>query len=228
MGPALRFRLNKNLDKMMSLDFFDFKTAGVDFSRGITGPHPFFKKIKEIRPNRIKNRMISEYISRFYEIHNKELLATLRYSQKEWKKIKDDFYTEVNSIFKGYQWPKGKYICYLSIFNCNPRFLGDKTFQVFYKNKKDIRRIIVHELLHFMFYEYLTERFEVKIPERKKWIISEIFNTIILNQKEFRGIIWPAKEFGYPEHRNFIRALTKEWQKHKDVNIWLHGARRLV
>lgn len=58
--------------------------------------------------------------------------------------------------------------------------------------------------------------------------MSEVFNAIILNQKEFKKIIAPAKELGYPEHKKNIKLLASEWEKSKDILIWLKRTIKLV
>ena len=67
-----------------------------------------------------------------------------------------------------------------------------------------------------------------KISQNKKWIISEIFNTVILNQKDFEKIIKPAKELGYPEHKRYIKILENKWKKEKNITKWISQANQIV
>lgn len=228
MNPYLKFKLNKNLDKKTCFDFLNLKYAGIDFGKGIILFHPKLKNIKKIKSAVTKKKEISDYINIFYNLHKDELRKTLGFFKKEWSKVEDKFFQEVDLIFNNLPWPNGKYICYLSIFNCNSRFLADKTFQVFYENKKEVKRIIAHELLHFIFFHYLNKKFKVRMSLEKKWIISEVFNTIVLNQKNFIKIISPTKELGYPEHRKYLKILSKEWIKNKDISTWLNRANKIV
>ena len=62
-------------------------------------------------------------------------------------------------------------------------YFEDKTFQIpiKYKNKKYVNAIIAHELLHFMFYDYLEKSITpINYPEETVWQLSELFNTLIL------------------------------------------------
>ena len=228
MGPILKFKLNINLDQQTVWNFLDLKCAGIDFGKGIISDHPLLKNVQKISSIANKKKAISQYVTQFYKLNQSKLRNRLNFIKKEWKKVEQNFLRQTNTIFNNQSWPKGKYICYLSIFNCNPRFIKNKTFQVFYKNKKEAKRIISHELLHFIFYDYLNKKIKIKILENKKWVISEVFNTIILNQKNFQKIISPVKELGYPEHKKYFKVLTKEWTKCKDIEMWLKKAIKLV
>lgn len=228
MKPKIKFKLNINLDKQTCFNFLNLKYGGIDFGKSIVSLHPSLKNIKKIKTIIKRREAISQYINQFYNLHNNELKEALDYFQKEWNEVKQPFFQITDEIFKSFSWPKGKYICYLSIFNCHPRFLDNKTFQVYYKNKSEIKRIITHELLHFIFYHYLKNKFKNKISINKKWIISEIFNTIILNQKKLGKLIAPSKELGYPEHKKYIRLLASEWKRNKNISMWLKKAIEFV
>lgn len=209
-------------------NFLNFKSAGVDFGKSIISTHPELAEVEEIKSVSKRKKEISKYVNQFYCSHKKELKNALSYFSKEWRKVEQSFFKKTDKVFNKFPWPKGKYICYLSIFDCNPRFLHNKTFQVFYRNKKGIKRIITHELLHFIFYDYLEKRLKIIISESKKWSIAEIFNTILLNQNDFKKIISPDKELGYPEHKRYIKLLTTKWKKCKDIMTWLGEAMELV
>lgn len=227
MKPSVKFKLNAALDKKMCFDFFNFESAGVDFGKGIIALHPQLRSAGALSLGK-RRETIAAYVARYYRSHKAELAAALERVNKEWRKVEPSFFSAAARIFGSFPWPKGKYIGYLSIFNCNPRFLSDKTFQIFYQAKKGARRLVAHEMLHFIFYAFLEKRGERRVSERKKWILSEVFNAIILNEKEFKSIIAPIRELGYPEHRSRIRPLTKEWEKHKDIIKWLEKAARTV
>ena len=65
-------------------------------------------------------------------------------------------------------------------------------------------------MLHFIFFSYFKTKITDKEKKKNIWIISEVFNAIILNTREFRNIIKPATEEGYPEHRDLISKMKKE------------------
>jgi hypothetical protein len=87
-----------------------------------------------------------------------------------------------------YPWPDGNYICYISIFNCNPRFIKEKEFQAFYKHNATTNYVCAHEMLHFIFYDYLDKNFKGKyktLCESVIWKLSEVFNDVVLRLPEF-------------------------------------------
>lgn len=227
MKPSVKFKLKAALDEEMCFDFFNFKSAGIDFGKGIIALHPQLRSVKALSPNKRK-KAIAAYVIRYYRSHKRELAAALERAKKDWQKVEPSFFSATARIFGSFPWPKGKYIGYLSIFNCNPRFLSDKTFQIFYQAERGVRRLVAHEMLHFIFYTFLEKKGECQVSEQKKWILSEVFNAIILNEKEFKSIIAPVRELGYPEHRSCIRSFTKEWEKHRDIIKWLGKAARTV
>ncbi|HCH59346.1 MAG TPA: hypothetical protein DEV73_01875 [Candidatus Zambryskibacteria bacterium] len=127
--------------------------------------------------------------------------------EKDWVLVENKFFSEVEKIFGKIKWPEGKYISYLSIFDINPRFLEDKTFQVFYRHILGSNYVIAHEMLHFIFFSY----FENQEPELSKsldehtiWLLSEWFNDIVLDLPEFEGI-GSGMMPGYPEVKDFSK-----------------------
>src|SRR3989344_681093 len=94
---------------------------------------------------------------------------------ENYKKYIDEFYKENN---KGY----------VSIFDCNPRFVDDKSFQVFYKKSgSDKLRVCFHEITHFAFFDYFEKLFpaEYRSLDRNSgvlWELSEVINVILLNE----------------------------------------------
>lgn len=188
MHLKLKFQLNKKLDKEICKVFLYLKTGGLDFGKEILKIHSNLERTCLIKNKKEREKEIDKYIDRYYKIHHSKLLKKKESFKKYWKKTEKDFFRKTEKIFKNHQWPKGRYICYLSIFPCGPRFLKDKTFQSFYKYKEEILiQQIVHEMLHFIFYDYLYKnypRYKSKKYKQKIWEISEAFNHLVQSQKE--------------------------------------------
>ena len=98
-----------------------------------------------------------------------------------------------------------------------PRYLKDKTFQFPYRHKKKnfIPVVIAHEMLHFIFYDYIHKKF----PKYKSykydffiWHVSEIFNEIVQNSPKWFKV-FKAKSMGYPEHKRIVNKLSKKYYK---------------
>lgn len=105
-----------------------------------------------------------------------------------------------------------------SIFNVNPRYIEDRSFQ-FYYNAPDFHRIIIHEILHFHYHEYLI-RNNKEILEKYSfdsfplWDLSEMTNVIFETIPEIQTIIG-SYENGYPEQR---AKLPQLFDLYRDAN----------
>lgn len=221
--PKVRFQLNKKLDKEMCLEFLDLKEAGVDFGAGIIELYPELESVQEATKSK-KQGIIDDFVDIYYLKQLTELKERVRDFKKTWRLVEKKFYQEVEQIFDGYPWPKGKYICYLSIFNCNPRFLEDKTFQVFYRYQDGISSVVAHEMLHFMFYDYIAHKFlkqYAKESKEKIWEISEVFNSLILTLPPFGEIVGPSEILLYPEHAELLLEFKNLWKHSKNIDDFL-------
>ena len=208
ISPKLKFKLNLELDIDIANQFLDVRVGGVDFGKGIIELYPQLKPAKKTGGNKRK-KIIEKFTTNYYQFHTKELQKTLEKTKKDWQEREKDFFKATNKIFNLYPWPEGDYICYLSIFNCNPRFLETKTFQVYYKHPEGTNHVIAHEMLHFIFFDYLEKKekqFAKTVKKDRIWLMSESFNEIVLElpQLEFFKSKQP---FHYPETEKMIKSL---------------------
>lgn len=175
----------------------------------------------------------SDYVDKFYKSHREKLQNFAKIAKSKWDKISPSFFRITSKIFKNHPWPKGKYIGYISIFNCNPRFLKDKTFQVYFKHKAGSNYVTAHELLHFIFYDYAIKRhadmFGGKNTESGTfWDIAEAFNSVILHAPEFIRIFGAKKQIIYPEHRTYISRFNKLWKENPEIDSFIIKAHKLI
>jgi len=212
----IRFYLNKNLDKFMTAQFLNEKAAGVDFGKGIVKLHPDLANIVEMDEKQ-KKLVINKYFDEYYKKHKSDLRERLSLFRREWRKIEKSFFGISESLFNGFSFQKGMYVAYLSIIDCNPRFLESKTFQVFYrKDINDAIYTIAHELLHFIFFDFLNQKLskESKIlSEEKIWDLSEIFNVILLKSDVFKGLIDKKAVKPYPDHEKYLPFFEKAYRE---------------
>lgn len=224
--PQIKFKLNKSLDKELANKFLFLKGGGIDFGRGIIEDHPELAFVKDVNQKKKRERLISEYVDCFYKTHLSKLCNIVHKFNNKWKKREKEFLNSVAKIFRNHPWPKGKYIGYLSIFDCNPRNLKDKTFQIYYKHPAGVVYVTAHELLHFIFYDYFKKKFKKdfkKISEEKLWKISEIFNSVLFSFKPFsRFAPNKLKRFDYPAFKKEIKRTKKIWETSKDIDRLIH------
>ncbi|MCK6462431.1 MAG: hypothetical protein L6Q29_01260 [Candidatus Pacebacteria bacterium] len=120
-------------------------------------------------------------------------------------------FSELQEYF-GYDYSKEKFTCYLSIFNCNPRYLESKSFQVYYKRSHDMRKeVITHELTHFAFYDF-CHKLGIK-NNKALWELSEIFNVIFLNLPSIRHAIGAEELLFYPDLKDKLETIKLIWNK---------------
>ena len=189
----LRFYLNKKLDKRMAEEFLNVRGGGIDFGEGIIKSHPQLRAVKSLE-NIIQRKMaIRVYSDSYYQTHRTAILRKLESVKSAWRKREQKYIATTENFFGGFQFLKGKYIAYASIINCNPRFLEPKTFQFFYKKHlADAIYTIAHELLHFIFFNFIEKKFRKEVEclsEDQLWDLSEIFNVIVLKSPRYRHII---------------------------------------
>jgi len=178
-----------------------------------------------------RNKIIAEYTKHIHKIDQKIILKGVNEIRKQWAKTENNFYNLTNDIFKGHPWPEGKYIGYASIYLMFPRDIGDKTFSFpYYQGRCNPLRTIAHELLHFIFFDYIKKKY--KTAENTKfsgknhkyvWQVSETFNTVIENWKPYKNIFKTQGNCKpYPGCEKMYALMTKQWAKKQDIEIFLN------
>ncbi|MCC7004869.1 hypothetical protein IT397_03060 [Candidatus Nomurabacteria bacterium] len=204
----LKIELNKELDKEVYLAFNDGIVGGVDFGKKITADHP-----------NISKNNYSQYIDKYYNENLLILNSTLEETKKCFLEIKTALFSQLMNYF-GVDYSKENFTCYLSIFNCNPRYIETKTFQVFYKRPYDLRKeVIAHELTHFAFYDY-CHKLNIK-DSKELWELSEIFNVIFLNLEPIRSAIGKEELLFYPAFKDKLRHINKIWHQDRRPNTFI-------
>ena len=212
MKPDIKFELNKKLDYEMAECFLnDGKTAGFDFKKEILDMHPELKPICDLPKEEQKERII-EYIDMFYDLHKEDLENSRTLFINKWSKVQEYFYNASDKIFDNLEWPEGKYISYISILPIGPRFLDNKTFQTCWMWKDNLIGQVIHEMLHFQFYNLLNKT-NTEADENKIWHLSEIFNDIIQREPEFVRIQGYIPKISYPDHEKEFDKHYKIWQE---------------
>lgn len=175
---------------------------------------------------------IYDYVHKYY-IENQSLLENICCKfQKQWRTVENLFIKETISLFNDFNFPKGKYLGYVSIFNCNPRSLIDKTFQVFYKEKSCVR-LTSHELMHFIFYAYTKSNFGDLVKELNPnkglwWNTAEVFNNVIFSSEDFRKILEIEGNFVYPAHMKYISKANRLYKSSKNIDEFIKKLFQLI
>lgn len=223
----IKFELNKELDKQMAFIFLSrtAKVGGVNFSQGVTKLHPSLGEAK-VKGEEDRKDLINKYFDKYYEDHDEELKMEIIEFKNRWSKVELKFIEQINKIFKNPNLPKGKYIGYLSIINCNPRFLDSKTFQIFNKHRAGSNLVTAHEVLHFFFYDYAENKYpeifkELDANKGVYWMLAELFNDMILSLPEFIEIHGNKEVQSYPKHQEYSEYMKKLWSDNPDIDNWI-------
>jgi len=224
----LRFYLNKRLDERMAEQFLDEHSGGIDFGKGIIKIHPQLKLVRSLKNITQRKKTISIYFDRYYRTHKISIRRKTELLRLAWSKREKEFVAITKNFFGGFRFPKGKYIAYASIIDCNPRFLESKTFQFFYKKSvADAIHTISHELLHFIFFDFIEKRFKKEIKhlsEDQLWNLSEIFNFIVLESSLYHHIVNQKFVIPYPNHQHYIRQFRKAYKNSESAEKFIrHG-----
>ncbi len=206
----MTIRLNKESDKETYKIFHEMKVAGVDFGQKILGDHPS-----------ISLENYNSYIDSYYQTHETELNEILEDTNKCFSEIRKVLFSELKNYF-GYDYQNEDYTCELSIFNCNPRFLETKTFQVFYKRSRNMRKeVIVHEITHFAFYDFCEKNKISNKNDKSLWELSEIFNVIFLNNPLLQKAIGAEELLFYPNLKDKLDYIKTIWSKNPNPKDFL-------
>ncbi len=168
---------------------------------------------------------IKKYINESYSQNKNILEEKKKEIEKIYKDKEKDFFLLSNLIFKKNSWPEGKYFAYLSIFDFGPRFLEEKSFQVFaFDQEKMILFSIFHEMLHFQFYDYCLKHYPEKFSSLNKkegsfWEMSEVFNAVVQSVPAFKKLHGKMEKLGYPDHQAKIKLASNFWRG--DTDLWI-------
>ncbi len=137
-----------------------------------------------------KEKIINEYTKHIYKSRKKEVEEGIERAKKEWRKVEKQYFQLANNIFKGHSWPKGSYRGVASIWHMFPRYIDKKMFFFPYNHQipRYSNKVIAHEMLHFIFFDYLEKNYNLKEdsiiknkPKDHIWRVSEVFNNVIEN-----------------------------------------------
>jgi hypothetical protein len=207
----MKIELNKKLDKEVYLAFYDAVIGGADFGKKISDDHPDINRENYI-----------EYIDNFYTENKDKLNSVLEDTLGCFDEIKEPLFYELKKYF-GKDYSKENYTCYLSIFNCNPRYLQDKSFQVYYKRSHDMRKeVMVHEMTHFAFYDFCNE-LGIK-DDHNLWKLSEIFNVIFLNFPSIQKAIGAEELLFYSDLKDKLEEIKNIWAKEPNAEKFIRAS----
>lgn len=175
-----------------------------------------------------KDKIIEKYARHIHKIRKDKIKNGLTEAKNNWQKVEKEYFHLVDKIFKNYPWPKGNYRGIASIWWMFPRYIKEKVFFFPYGHSipKFSNGVIAHEMLHFIFFDYIEKRYGLKEgsnikekPDRYVWRVSEVFNNVMEDWKPYYQL-FKRKPRPYEGNEEIFRKMKKQWRKKKDVD-WL-------
>ncbi len=147
---------------------------------------------------------------------------------RNWKNIEKKYFAIADKIFNHHPWPKGKYIAYASIFGMFPRNIQSKYFYFppIHPIFKFANKVTAHEMLHFIFFDYVEKHYGLKEdsaikgkPDNYLWQVSEVFSNVMENWRPYQKIAGD-KGRPYKGTEKIFNEMTAQWQKRQGI-AWL-------
>ena len=177
-----------------------------------------------------RDKIIASYVADFYKYEGNKYKRRLKVLQADWVSVESRYFRLVDRLFHKRPWPKGKYIGYATIFLRYPRFVSEKTFFVPIEDKNipnRANRVAAHELLHFMFFDYLKAHYGLNEHSRIKgkspdyiWQVSEAFNSVIEGWAPYQRL-FKTESRPYPETIEVFKTMEAQWKRKQDVDALL-------
>lgn len=209
----ITIKLNKKLDYQTYKQFHSLKVGGLDFGADIRHYHP-----------KITLKNYWKYIDSYYNSHHEEMEFKSAALFEQINRHSEGFDKEVKRLFQ----VESSYLSttgYLSIFYCNPRFVIDRTFQVFYlRPDLECLSTVYHEVLHFYFFVWCAKNIpgilkEYGTDSGPLWEISEVINVFIMNRPFFIEILGKEQTLAYPALSSLFNRLKLVWEKSEIIEM---------
>ncbi|NQU83416.1 MAG: hypothetical protein HQ536_01775 [Parcubacteria group bacterium] len=193
-------------------------------------PKKLFYVLKSNFSERKKTEIITEYVNDKFDLCKNEINKNVKNIDKRWKFIEKKYFKLICKIFKNHSWPKGKYIGFASIFEMYPKNIKEKTFY-FSGLKKDLNfniATVAHEMLHFIFFDYIKVRYGINEGTELKnkspkyiWNVSEVFNLVIETWKPYQKIFKTNGKSYYFMHKKMLPKMKRLWKEKENIDYLL-------
>ncbi len=175
-----------------------------------------------------RDEFIATYARQCYRTHREVMERGRAKAMAEWKKVEKKYFRLVGVLFKKHPWPQGHYVGFATVWHSYPRNIKTKTFQFPYWHRFPLyaNKVIAHELLHFMFFDYIEAKYGLTQQSKVKkndpeyvWKVSEAFNDVIQEWKPYKDVFkYSARPHKGTEE--IFKKMNGQWKQKQDVD-WL-------
>jgi hypothetical protein len=196
MIPKVKFIFAEKEEHIENTAGFFNPEFGWDCSEQILTEYPKLReKIGNEKNGKKKKQIAKKFLEKFYDTHKNELIERTNIFQKSWDKINDKIMIALEDIIEE-NWPENdkEMFAAIGLNPICPRDIIGRYFLVFYKmNEYEAIRTIIHEILHFLWFEKWKTIFpeaglEDLDPPSIPWKLSEIVPLAILSDERIQKI----------------------------------------
>lgn len=234
--PQVKFGLDEGFDIWKICEFIvrEANPGGSNFQQRIFHDHPELQGVEAL-PKAERDSRIEQYVKKYYQEHKDQLEAVVPQINKAWQVYAPSFFQAAGELFKGLPWPDGEYKGLITISQPCPRFLDRKLFQVPAETGGLALRVAGHEMLHFLFFEYVRKRYTPQLAETSEsemsellkgrfqiplWELSEVFNTALQTEERF-GQMGFKNVSSYPGLVDYLKMFNILWQEtNGDIDLF--------
>lgn len=215
--PKIDFYIDADKEASVAMLFLQDKEMSYS-------PHKDLEYLLQEKDEAKIKQGVKEFVKKFYKIHQEEIKANFESAKKNWRRVEKSFYNKVDELLGHYPWPKGEYSGMASVLNIYPRNIEKKWFTFPAKNQMRANRVIAHEMLHFIVYDYMEKKYGLEPSEcyhknNKFWQFTENLNCLIEGEKMWEEFLDGDKKVYLKEDcRHLYEKMQKVWDKKKDID----------
>ena len=228
--PKIGFIYDPNADADCAVGFLDKSKAetGANFLKRFL-PEELHQVIGGTLSEEKKGRVIRVYVSDYYKRNEKDLRNRFELIRSDWSGVEEKYFNLIGQLFNNHPWSDGEYTGLGTIFHIYPRFIAKKTFHFPLNHRIEhyANKIIAHEMLHFMFFDYVERKY--KLGEKSEihgretnylWKVSEAFNSVIQGWAPYQKL-FNSKPNPYPEVVEIYEKMDAQWRESQNVDLLL-------
>jgi len=237
--PKIKLKKNISMDVQNGIGFLNYQEVkNKKFLVKKFFPENLHYVLSNNFSKKEKEKIIEEYTKLIYKNKKKEIDKGLKDAKENWREVEERYFRLIDGIFKKHPWPKGSYRGFISIWGVFPRHIEQKIFFFPYKHQipEFTNKVIAHEMLHFIFFDYLQKKYNVDenttIKGRAKdylWKISEIFNSVIESWEPYSKL-FKGKAKPYFNDGGIFKKMQSDWEKEREIdeiiNKWIIRSKR--
>lgn len=161
----------------------------------------------------IKKEELEKQTKEFYSVHAHDVEKHCEQMHKHWNQYKNQFLHTCEELFSSETFMEvTEFTAYPTLWKVYIQQIEQCAISfplaTDMHDKDEAIYIVIHELLHAFFYQYVETVSNLQ-SRNDLWDIAEIFNSIVLNQARFK-IFYPSHTVtAYPAHSDIIKMITR-------------------